>query len=415
MLISGINFTPEPTGIAVYTTGLAKGLADRGFEVRVITGLPHYPQWRVQSNFQGNKMHVDRSVEGVIVHRVNHYVPSNPSLMNRTRMEIEFGVRMIMQDWGQPDAIISVTPALIPTFGAILKSKYSRTKIPTGVWVQDLYSLGVVETGAMSKTPARLVQALEARTLRSADQIAVIHDRFAHQLVSKMNVEQSRITTIRNWTHTNSPVENNRMPGNKEAKALNLHTGRAVVLHAGNMGAKQGLENVINAGKIAQEQNLPIQFVLLGDGNQRRRLQELAKRNDNVTFVDPLDDNEFEDALEDADYLLVNEAVGVAEMAVPSKLTTYFNAGKPVIAATDPYGITADEVRKSGAGVVVQSGEPSALIEAIQGLEKQADYRRKLSMNGPIYSQKYLSSSAMLDKFARWTDALASHVGKSTP
>jgi colanic acid biosynthesis glycosyl transferase WcaI len=40
VLIIGINYRPEPTGIGPYTAGLAEHLAARGEEVTVLTGLP---------------------------------------------------------------------------------------------------------------------------------------------------------------------------------------------------------------------------------------------------------------------------------------------------------------------------------------------------------------------------------------
>jgi hypothetical protein len=46
-LFIGINYAPEPTGIGPYTTGMAEGLARRGWGVDVITGFPHYPWWRI--------------------------------------------------------------------------------------------------------------------------------------------------------------------------------------------------------------------------------------------------------------------------------------------------------------------------------------------------------------------------------
>jgi hypothetical protein len=60
--------------------------------------------------------------------------------------------------------------------------------------------------------------------------------------------------------------------------------------------------------------------------------------------------------------LLVNEREGMAEMSVPSKLTSYFSAGRPVVAATDPDSPTASEMRASGAGPIVPSGDPEALL-----------------------------------------------------
>ena len=51
--IIGINYAPESTGIAPYTTGLAEHLAIAGHEVTVVTGLPHYPAWRIAPGYGG--------------------------------------------------------------------------------------------------------------------------------------------------------------------------------------------------------------------------------------------------------------------------------------------------------------------------------------------------------------------------
>ena len=84
--------------------------------------------------------------------------------------------------------------------------------------------------------------------------------------------------------------------------------------------------------------------VLLGVGARWRALQEQARGLRSMEFVDPLPDGRFEDALAAADLLLVNEKPGVLDMCVPGKLTSYFAAGRPVLAATDPRSGAAAEV-----------------------------------------------------------------------
>ena len=58
ILVAGINYAPEVTGIAPYTTGLAEGLAQRGHTVDVWTGLPHYPQWQIASGWELSLIHI---------------------------------------------------------------------------------------------------------------------------------------------------------------------------------------------------------------------------------------------------------------------------------------------------------------------------------------------------------------------
>jgi len=51
ILIHGINYSPELTGIGKYTGEMAEWLAAMGHEVRVVTAPPYYPQWKIQPGF----------------------------------------------------------------------------------------------------------------------------------------------------------------------------------------------------------------------------------------------------------------------------------------------------------------------------------------------------------------------------
>ena len=74
VLLVTTNFWPEPTGISVYTTDLAYNLNAAGYSVSVLTSLPHYPWWKVPSEFsyltEGETQH-----GSVQVTRVNHVIP----------------------------------------------------------------------------------------------------------------------------------------------------------------------------------------------------------------------------------------------------------------------------------------------------------------------------------------------------
>ncbi|MFX4639413.1 hypothetical protein ABTA98_19550, partial [Acinetobacter baumannii] len=80
--------------MAPYTTGLAEGLATRGHSVRVLTGLPHYPAWRIADEYQGSRGET-AVIRNVTVKRVPHYVPSQPTAGARVHMELSFS-RMAM-------------------------------------------------------------------------------------------------------------------------------------------------------------------------------------------------------------------------------------------------------------------------------------------------------------------------------
>lgn len=400
--ILGINYAPEPTGIAPYTTGLAQGLAKRGFSVRVLTGYAHYPQWKRSEAFTGLRSVADS--EGVEVHRLNHHVPAGPSWFGRAVMELTFGLQLLTSRWGAPDVVVCVTPPLLAATMSALRVRLMRRRPAVGLVVHDLYGRGIAEMGALPTVPARLVEVLESVAFRLADGVTVIHDGFAADLVDGFGVEPDRIREIRNWNHVNPPDDS---ASAAFRRARGWSADQVVVLHAGNMGHKQGLENVIAAAALAESSGSPVLFVLLGDGNQRSVLQAAGAGLSTLQFLPTISDDDFPAALGAADVLLVNERPGVSQMAVPSKLTSYFRSGKPVLAATDASGLTAGELTASGAGVLVPAGRPDMLLVEALRLGGDGDLARRLGAAGQRYCEARLSEDVALDLYEQWIIDLA--------
>ncbi|GAA3340635.1 glycosyltransferase family 4 protein [Curtobacterium pusillum] len=409
VLILGLNFAPESTGIAPYTTGLAEELAKRGMEVRAITGFPHYPQWRFSS--PKPPLWRESFESGVRVVRRRHLLPKRPDGLWRALSEISFGLSSVFARFGKPDVVVLVSPALISSAIGLLKVRL-LTRRPTAVWVQDLYTLGLRELGEGRVGIAeRAIGALERWCLRSADAVIVIHDRFRATVVEELGVAPEKVMVVRNWSHL------------EEAEPVDRSTARAelgwaetdfIVLHAGNMGVKQGLENVVEAARLATASGSSLRFVLLGDGNQREHLSVLAAEVPSLTMIGSLPDGEFRKALASADALLVNERSGVGGMAVPSKLTSYFSTGLPVIAATDSGSVTESEVLLAAAGPVVPAGDPQALVDAALALAQNPIAARAMGASGSQFRSTRLTARSSFDRFTQLLRGLATGRGPSS-
>lgn len=392
--IIGLNYAPERSGIAPYTTNLAKNLAAAGHSVSVVTGYPHYPEWKCQQGYGGWQK--TEFIDGVKIERLRHYIPEKPTGLRRILMELTFGLRVVAARWDCPDVLILVSPALISTGLAAIRAWPSRRKTPCLMWVQDLYSAGVVETSMATGPLARLAVRLEAAILGRADGIIAIHERFRTYIADTLDVPRRKIRVIRNWTHL-PPAP---ATGQQELREkLGWRDDETIVLHAGNMGRKQGLENVVAAARMAQASDSTVRFVLMGDGNQRAALELAAEGIRNISFIDSLPDAEFQTALTAADVLLVNELPGVREMSVPSKLTSYFNAGVPVLAATDPGSVTAQEVSSAAAGVRVDADNPAALVKAAEMLGSDRNLCLELGTNGLRFRQQMLSEATAMTRY----------------
>lgn len=405
--ILGLNYAPEPSGNAPYTTSLAEGLAEAGHSVHVITGYPHYPEWNLKSGYSGWMKR--ETINGVEVKRLRHHIPRKPTAFARMHMELSFGLRLVIAKWQRPDVVLVVSPALLSCALAILRIRLRPNRPAVGIWIQDLYSRGVIETGTGGGRLTQVATSLESKILCSADGVVAIHDRFKRHMVDSLGVPPANVKVIRNWTHL-PPSPTSGVP--EMRVKLGWDPADIIVLHAGNMGKKQGLENVIEAARIASTRKSAVRFVLMGDGNQRRRLEALAQGVSNVSFIDPLPGKEFQLALAAADVLLVNELPGVRDMAVPSKLTSYFNAGVPVIAATDQGSVTAYEIENSGGGVRVDAGIPLELVKAAEKFRREPFNAAKLAENALRFRYQTLSESVAVAHYDDFITSLASSRGR---
>ena len=395
----GLNYQPEPTGIAPYSSGLARGLAARGHRVKFVTAFPHYPQWRVAPGYSG--LGCSEVMDGVQVQRVRHHVPRGSGGHSRAFGEATFGARAVAAAWGEPDVVICISPALIASSMVVARARVSRGAPATGLHIQDLYSAGMAEARG-GGLPGRALASLESWTARKVDGVSVIHDRFKNRICAELDVPVEAVSVIRNWTHLAPRPSFDR----RAFRHASGWAGKHVVLHAGAMGDKQGLENVVAAARVASARGWPLHFVLVGDGKNRSRLEILSRGVSSLEILDPLPEDEFHKTIHSADVLLVNEKPGVVDMAVPSKLTSYFSTGLPVLAATEPNSTTSEEIAASGAGMQIRPGDAEVLARAAMSLCEDTIRAESLGSRGPRYCAEVLSEENALNRYEVWIRGL---------
>jgi glycosyltransferase involved in cell wall biosynthesis len=413
ILIVGINYSPEETGIAPYTAGLAEHLAAKGYSVVAVTGLPSYPQWRAYDGYR-RLLWKRESINGVDVRRRWHYVPRQQSAIRRGLYEGTFlltGLSALALP--RPDMIVGIVPSL--SGGLLARLVAWRFRVPYGLIFQDLVGQAAKQSGVGGGgRVATAVRAAEGWAARRAAAVGIIAEGFRPYLES-LGVDAKRIYRVRNWTHVEAPS----MDRGLVRKQLGLPKDAVVCIHAGNMGYKQGLENVIECARLAAERDGRLLFVLIGDGNRRSHLEALAGQYKlpNLRFLPLQSKALFPNALAAADLLLVNQRGTVGDMSLPGKLTAYFVSGQPVIAAVARDSETAREVAVSGAGVVVEPDDPEALLGAIDDLLGDPAKCDRLGAAGKRWAQEKLTAAAALTDYEAFIKALLpadSSEGRST-
>lgn len=398
ILIASLNYAPEETGIAPYSTKLAEHLAVQGYAVDVVTGMPHYPAWRVDAAYATATRGIE-SINGVTVHRRAHYVPASQSALRRARYEATSLMMAIDALRGpRPDAVIGVMPSL--SGGIAARAAAARFRVPYGIILQDLMGQAAGQSGITGAgRAARLIAQVEGFALRGAAAAGIIAEGF-RPYVESLGVEPARIRRVRNWTHVAPPsVARAAM-----RERLDWPDDAVVCLHAGNMGHKQGLENVLACARIAAAASAPFLFALCGDGNQRALLERAAQRQSlpNVRFLPLQPADAFPSMLAAADILMINQRASVRDMSLPSKLTSYYAAARPVVAAVAHESETAREINASGGGIIAAPDDPHALLDALLRVTADSGLALHLARNAKAWAAGALSEDAALRAYEQF-------------
>jgi glycosyltransferase involved in cell wall biosynthesis len=395
VLLVSTNYAPERAGIGPYATQIAEHWVNEGNEVHVWAGLPHYPAWRRHPAYEP----VWRTVEernGVLVHRRRHTVPSRQTALRRALYEASILAHGLVAPprMPRPDVVLAQLPSLA---GAVLGLHSARRwGVPFVPVVQDLMGAAAAQSGIRGGgRMARAAGTVEAHVLRRATLVGVIHESFVDR-VAAMRVPPDRIRVVPNWSHVARPSR----PRATTRARLGWPQERTTILHSGNMGLKQGLEVLVEAARQAPE----VQVVLMGEGSQREALRSLGAGLPNLHFLPPADEAEFPNVLAAADVLLVTQRASVLDMSIPSKLTSYFATGRPVIASVAAEGGTAQEVLRSQAGLLVRAGDPGALLAAVRKLADDPAAADELGAHGPAYVDAHLSREAGLARMTALLD-----------
>ena len=400
VLLVTTNYWPEPTGIAVYTTDLAAALQVNGHQVSVLTSLPHYPWWEVPQEFS----HLGEGVtsrNGVEVIRAKHLVPPKMNALLRMRFEFSLWWNFKRVSKRFKNNEFDVVIACIPTVAAgVIGNKIAKKLgVPFGLIVQDLSGAGAKQSGlrggALISKVAHLV---EGSALHGADSLVVVSPAMRDVLVG-LGVDSKKVNQILNYSARSiDPID-------KAAarKKFGWAEGEFIVIHTGNMGAKQDLENVVRAADALTGES-KVKIYLVGHGNQENNLKALCDGKSNISVLPAVSDEDYSALLSAADLLLVNERSTQMEMSLPSKLTSYLYSERPVLAAVPQGGATWKFLE--GVAELVKAADPKALASKIEELSHNQIRLDEMAKLGSEFAKKHLDPEVGRAKYLQWIEDL---------
>ncbi len=161
---------------------------------------------------------------------------------------------------------------------------------------------------------------------------------------------------------------------------------RPMVLYLGRLKYYKTINIFIRAAKILLDKGIDAEFVIAGEGEERKGLVDMAHRlgiGDKITFVGRVGEEE-KIALYKRAWVMVNPSA----MEGWGITTIEANAcGTPVIASDVP-GLR-DSVRHEVSGLLVPHGDAEAFAEALTSVITDPSLRKKLSQGARKWAQRF--------------------------
>lgn len=385
ILLYGMNFAPEITGVGKYTGEIADYLTGQGSEVTVVTTPPHYPGWSVREGYTNG--YSTEQKNGMNIFRVPLFLKENMGGIWRLIAPLSFAATSApVVLWNilrhRPQFVICVEPTLFAAPLAILAARAIGAR--TVLHVQDLevdaaFAVGHLKSLSFMKKAAYL---FEKYTLKGFDRIITISERMSARLVEKTG-KAEQVAIVRNWVD----LEHIYPLGRKSAyrQELGYADDDFIVLYSGNIGAKQGLDTLLDAAAKLEGQQ-KIKFVIAGEGPAKRGLLEKFSKLANVSFLPFQPYEKFNEFMNLANLHALPQDRGAADLVLPSKLGGMLASGAPVVVTADEGTELANFLGDSA--IITPPGDSDALSRAIMQASKgdreewkdrRADLSRMLS------------------------------------
>src|ERR1041385_3261731 len=148
VIVWGINYAPEITGIAPHNVALCEFLRGKGDDVEMVTTFAYYPVWQKRDEDRYRFFRTDL-INGVPVHRCWHFVPRKVSAWKRIIHEATFiaisTVRVLSLK--RADVYVIVSPPLLLGMAAWFVTRIKHA--PFVFHVQDLQPDAAVGLGML--------------------------------------------------------------------------------------------------------------------------------------------------------------------------------------------------------------------------------------------------------------------------
>lgn len=395
-------FPPEVNAPANRTHEHCRRWVQDGHEVTLITGVPNHPRGRIFPGYS-NRWIQEETIDGIRVIRTWMYLTPNSGFLRRVANYLLFAVTAVLASprAERPDVVVATSPQFFVGVAGAIIARLKRS--PFVLEIRDLWPKSIVELGQLRPGPIlSALEALERWLYRSADGV-VVNTRTFHDHITARGVASASIELVYNGI---DPALFKPRPKNQDLLAKHGLENRFTIAYVGTLGLAHGLTLLVDvAERLAARPE--IQFVLIGDGADREKLEaDVARRGlENVHMLGLQPRDAMPDWIASIDVLLVMlRDLPVFETVIPSKIFEFLAQERPVILSAK--GEIRRMMEEAGGALVIDPEVADQLVAAIEEVIANPEAAGRRAAAG----RRWVEAGFLRDDLARKMSAFLERV-----
>lgn len=389
-------FYPEDTAIGLYTTQFSRCLSNKGYTVKIITGFPYYPSWKIFENYQKYPPFYSEKIETIEVFRYKQFVPKKVTFGGRIKMMFSaiYGAMYNSRKIDSVDLVICVVPFTLSILPAMLLSKRKKAKL--WVHIQDFEFDLALESGIVKKNNPistifkSSILGFERFLLNRATLVSSI----SLSMLSKIK-EKSKHNTpyfFPNW------VSSEKINPETSKKHHLINSNKFTLLYSGNIGEKQNWDFLYDLCQVINP-NEDIEIVIVGDGGFKNSLIEKLKEFTFVKYYEPVPYDELNDLLCSADVHFLFQKTEVLDTVMPSKILGMMASKKPSIISGNKNSEVLNVINQSQGGFYFSENDIQPVYQTILDLKNNPTLREQMGLKARNYILEKFNAEKILDNF----------------
>ena len=393
---------PEPDKGSTIYTDLAETLHEAGYDITVAVS-------EQARNLERSKLCIERGFKVLRIVTGNYYdvgfIEKGITTL-RIPVLMKKGISKYLGDRKFDCILYEAPPVTNASLVRWAKKKYHCTSY---LMLKDIFPQNAVDIGIMKKNGLiyKYFQHKEKKLYQSADRIGCMSKANIQYIIDHNPwIDRNKIELFPN---TKKLTDHYKPENLVMREKYSIPEEACVFLLGGNMGKPQYVDLLCKA-LIEFRNSREVYFLFIGRGTQRYKLEQTIKSRaiGNAQVIGHLPRDEYEQITKECDVGLIILDPRFTIPNYPSRILSYMEYAKPVLAATDKTTDLKELIEEANCGEWVWSADKDAFIKTIRKMSISPSLKN-MGDNG----RHYIEGNFNVDQSIRILEKYFSIKGKS--